>query len=487
MADSKKSILFQWDGAPSVGELIPLSLQHVVAAVVGIITPAIIIAGVCNLAPADKTLLIQVSLVMSGLVTILQAYPLFGKFGAGLPIIMGTSFAYVPTLQAIGAANGIGAILGAELIGGIVAVLFGFFFKKIRVLFPNVVTGTVVLCIGLSLYSVAIGYMAGGKSSANFGAPQNWIVALITLAACIYFSNFAKGVFKLGSLLFGMLVGYVVSIPFGMINYESVVNASWVELPHFMPFALEFVPATIASVTIVFIVAALEAVGNMTGATVGGMDREPTDTELTGGLVSQGVMTMVGAFFGAFPTSTYGQNVGIVTQTRVINRRVFAVAGAILLVAGLAPKLAAILSGIPQPVIGGATINVFGTISMTGIRILSKDGLTPRRATIAGLSLALGMGITMTSNSLAGPGMAAFINEVFGHSAIVVAALSAIILNLVLPKGGPDKEVVEAVEGAAEVQEEAVGALYKSAATGVPAVEHKPGSVKAYKTDYKSE
>ncbi|MBF0893731.1 MAG: purine permease, partial [Atopobium sp.] len=212
-----------------------------------------------------------------------------------------------------------------------------------------------------------------------------------------------------------------------------------------------------------------------------------TDTELTGGLVSQGVMTMVGAFFGAFPTSTYGQNVGIVTQTRVINRRVFAVAGAILLVAGLAPKLAAILSGIPQPVIGGATINVFGTISMTGIRILSKDGLTPRRATIAGLSLALGMGITMTSNSLAGPGMPAFINEVFGHSAIVVAALSAIILNLVLPKGGPDKEVVKAVEGAAEVQEEAVGALYKSAATGVPAVEHKPGSVKAYKTDYKSE
>ncbi|WP_314053739.1 solute carrier family 23 protein, partial [Lancefieldella parvula] len=150
MADSKKSILFQWDGVPSVGELIPLSLQHVVAAVVGIITPAIIIAGVCNLASADKTLLIQVSLVMSGLVTILQAYPLFDKFGAGLPIIMGTSFAYVPTLQAIGAANGIGAILGAELIGGIVAVLFGFFFKKIRVLFPNVVTGTVVLCIGLS-------------------------------------------------------------------------------------------------------------------------------------------------------------------------------------------------------------------------------------------------------------------------------------------------------------------------------------------------
>lgn len=343
---------------------------------------------------------------------------------------------------------------------------------KDQVAVPSVVTGTVVLCIGISLYTVAVGYMAGGSSSPTFGSAQNWLVALVTLVACVYFANFGKGVFKLGSLLFGMLVGYVLALALGMVSYDAVVASSWFELPHFMPFAIKFVPASIASITIVFIVASLETIGNFTGATVGGMDREPSVQELTGGLVSQGVMTMVGAFFGAMPTSSFGQNVGIVTQTRVINRRVFSTAAIILIAAGLMPKLAAVLSGIPQAVIGGATINVFGTISMTGIRMLTKDGLTPRRASIAGLSVALGMGVSLTSGALTGPGMPGWVNQVFGGSAIVIAAITAIILNLVLPKGGPDQDVVEAIEGASEIAAEGVSALYQSAATGVPAVEH---------------
>lgn len=395
MAEAQgSSALFSQDGKLSAQELIPMALQHVVAAVVGIITPAIIVANLCHLPADQKTLLIQVSLVMSGLVTLVQAHPLFGgRFGSGLPVIMGTSFAYVPTLSAVGVQFGIGAILGAEIIGGAVAVVFALFFRKIKSLFPSVVTGTVVLCIGISLYTVAVGYMAGGSGSSTFGSAQNWLVALVTLVACVYFSNFGKGVFKLGSLLFGMLVGYVLALALGMVSYDAVVASNWFELPHFMPFAIKFVPASIASITIVFIVASLETIGNFTGATVGGMDREPNVQELTGGLVSQGIMTMVGAFFGAMPTSSFGQNVGIVTQTRVINRRVFSTAAIILVAAGLMPKLAAVLSGIPQAVIGGATINVFGTISMTGIRMLTKDGLTPRRASIAGLSVALGMGV----------------------------------------------------------------------------------------------
>lgn len=382
MAEAQgSSALFSRDGKLSAQELVPMALQHVVAAVVGIITPAIIVANLCHLPADQKTLLIQVSLVMSGLVTLVQAHPLFGgRFGSGLPVIMGTSFAYVPTLSAVGVQFGIGAILGAEIIGGAVAVLFALCFRKIKSLFPSVVTGTVVLCIGISLYTVAVGYMAGGSSSPTFGSAQNWLVALVTLVACVYFANFGKGVFKLGSLLFGMLVGYVLALALGMVSYDAVVASSWFELPHFMPFAIKFVPASIASITIVFIVASLETIGNFTGATVGGMDREPNVQELTGGLVSQGIMTMVGAFFGAMPTSSFGQNVGIVTQTRVINRRVFSTAAIILIAAGLMPKLAAVLSGIPQAVIGGATINVFGTISMTGIRMLTKDGLTPRPA-----------------------------------------------------------------------------------------------------------
>ena len=391
-----------------------------VAAVVGIITPGIIVANTCGLSGDERTMLIQVALVMAGIVTLLQAFPLFGRLGSGLPIIMGASFAYVPTLVSIGGEFGIGAILGAELAGGVVSFLFGLFLKQIRKLFPPVVTGTVVFCIGLSLYTVAIGYMAGGSGSENFG---------------------------------------------------SVASAGWFELPRVVPFELTFVPSAIASLAIVFVVASVQAIGDFSGASMGGMDREPTDGELSGGLISQGVVTMLGAFFGALPTSTYGQNVGIVTQTRVINRKVFAAAAIILALAGLMPKFAAVLSGIPQAVIGGATVNVFATITMTGIRILSQGGLTPRKSAIAGLSVALGMGIALTDGALAGPGMPAWISMVFGDSAVTIAALVAIVLNLALPKGGPDQEVVEAVEGADEVVREGVSALYKGAARDMPAVD----------------
>ena len=465
------SVLFQQEGTPTPQELIPLALQHVVAAVVGIITPGIIVANTCGLSGDERTMLIQVALVMAGIVTLLQAFPLFGKLGSGLPIIMGASFAYVPTLVSIGGEFGIGAILGAELAGGVVSFLFGLFLKQIRKLFPPVVTGTVVFCIGLSLYTVAIGYMAGGSGSESFGSVQNWIVALVTLVACVFFSNFTKGVTKLGSLLFGMLVGYAVALCFGMVNFGSVASAGWFELPCVVPFELTFVPSAIASLAIVFVVASVQAIGDFSGASMGGMDREPTDEELSGGLISQGVVTMLGAFFGAFPTSTYGQNVGIVTQTRVINRKVFAAAAIILALAGLMPKFAAVLSGIPQAVIGGATVNVFATITMTGIRILSQGGLTPRKSAIAGLSVALGMGIALTDGALAGPGMPAWISMVFGDSAVTIAALVAIVLNLALPKGGPDQEVVEAVEGADEVVREGVSALYKGAARDMPAVD----------------
>ena len=421
MSDSHgTSVLFQQEGTPTPQELIPLALQHVVAAVVGIITPGIIVANTCGLSGDERTMLIQVALVMAGIVTLLQAFPLFGKLGSGLPIIMGASFAYVPTLVSIGGEFGIGAILGAELAGGVVSFLFGLFLKQIRKLFPPVVTGTVVFCIGLSLYTVAIGYMAGGSGSENFG---------------------------------------------------SVASAGWFELPRVVPFELTFVPSAIASLAIVFVVASVQAIGDFSGASMGGMDREPTDGELSGGLISQGVVTMLGAFFGALPTSTYGQNVGIVTQTRVINRKVFAAAAIILALAGLMPKFAAVLSGIPQAVIGGATVNVFATITMTDIRILSQGGLTPRKSAIAGLSVALGMGIALTDGALAGPGMPAWISMVFGDSAVTIAALVAIVLNLALPKGGPDQEVVEAVEGADEVVREGVSALYKGAARDMPAVD----------------
>ena len=426
--------VFQWNGIPQPGQLIPLGLQHVVAAVVGIITPAILVANTCGLSEAEKTLMIQVSLILTALATLLQLFPIFRRIGSGLPVIMGISFAYIPTLQAIGAQFDIATILGAEIIGGIVAIVFGVFVKWIRPLFPPLVTGTVIFTIGLSPYPTAVKYMAGGAGTEWFGNVKSWVVALITLVVVVVLSNFTKGIFKLGAILIGMIVGYIVAYFTGMVDFTSVGTSSWFALPEVMPFEIKFVPSACVSLAIVYVVNAVQTIGDLSSTTMGGMDRMPTDRELSGGIIGQGVMSILGAFFGGLPTASYSQNVGIVTVNKVINRAVFTLAAGILLVAGLMPKFASLLTTIPQCVIGGATISVFATITMTGIRMITEGGFTARKSSVVGLSVALGVGITQVSGCLAGEGFPEWVNTVFGSSSVVVATIVAIILNLVLPK-----------------------------------------------------
>ena len=416
--------VFQWNGIPQPGQLIPLGLQHVVAAVVGIITPAILVANTCGLSEAEKTLMIQVSLILTALATLLQLFPIFRRIGSGLPVIMGISFAYIPTLQAIGAQFDIATILGAEIIGGIVAIVFGVFVKWIRPLFPPLVTGTVIFTIGLSLYPTAVKYMAGGAGTEWFGNVKSWVVALITLVVVVILSNFTKGIFKLGAILIGMIVGYIVAYFAGMVDFSSVGTSAWFALPEVMPFEIKFVPSACVSLAIVYVVNAVQTIGDLSSTTMGGMDRMPTDKELSGGIIGQGIMSILGAFFGGLPTASYSQNVGIVTVNKVINRAVFTLAAGILLVAGLMPKFASLLTTIPQCVIGGATISVFATITMTGIRMITEGGF----------SVALGVGITQVSGCLAGEGFPEWVNTVFGSSSVVVATIVAIILNLTLPK-----------------------------------------------------
>lgn len=421
--------------SPRLSVLLPLSLQHVLAAVVGVITPSIIVAGVCGLTEEEKMVMIQAALIMTAVATLLQLFPVFGRIGAGLPVIMGTSFAYVPTLEAIGGSFNIGTILGAEIIGGIVAIVFGLFVRQIRVLFPDVVTGTVIFTIGLSLYPTAVRYMAGGSGNPEFGGIRNWGVALLTFAVVLILNNFTRGVWKLGSLFFGIITGYVAALILGMVDFTSVQNtSSIISLPQFMHFKIEFVPAACVSLAIVYIVNSVQTIGDLTSTTMGGMDRVPTDKELQGGIITQGLMSIFGALFGGLPTATYSQNVGIVTVNKVVNRVVFLVAALILLAAGLIPMLSALLTTIPQCVIGGATLSVFAQIAMTGVRMFTKDGMTPRTVTVVGMSVALGVGIAQVSGSLAGPGLPAWVGTVFGSSPVVVAAIMAIILNLALPK-----------------------------------------------------
>ena len=436
---TSKDAVFQWRGIPQPGQLLPLGLQHVVAAVVGVITPAILVADTCGLSSADKTLMIQVSLILTALATLLQLFPIFHRIGSGLPVIMGISFAYIPTLQAIGGEFGLPTILGAEIVGGIVAIVFGVLVKWIRPLFPPLVTGTVIFTIGLSLYPTAVKYMAGGAGSEWFGSAKSWAVALITLAVVVFLNHFTKGITKLASILIGILAGYVIAYFLGIVDLSGVGSAAWVALPRPMPFDIQFVPAACVSLGIVYVVNAVQTIGDLSSTTMGGMDRMPTDKELSGGIVGQGVMSILGAFFGGLPAATYSQNVGIVTVNKVINRAVFALAALIMLVAGFIPKFASVLSTIPQCVVGGATISVFATITMTGIRMITEGGFTPRKSSVVGLSVALGVGITQVSGCLAGEGFPAWVNTVFGSSSVVVAALMAILLNLILP------QVVESV------------------------------------------
>lgn len=444
-SSAQTASVFCFTGVPPLGQTIPLGLQHVVAAVVGVITPAMIISGTCGLKAAEETLMVQVSLILTAVATLLQLFPPFRRIGARLPVVMGISFAYVPTLTAIGGQFGLSTILGAEIIGGCVAIVFGIFVKQIRIFFPPLVTGTVIFTIGLSLYPTAVRYMAGGSADSPwFGGLRSWSVALITFGVVVFLNHFTRGIWRLGALLFGMIVGYLTALCFGIVDLSKVGPAAWFALPAVMPFRIEFVPAASVSLAIVYVVNAVQTIGDLSSTTMGGMERMPTDRELSGRIVAQGLMSIVGAFFGGLPTASYSQNVGIVTVNKVINRAVFAFAALVLLVAGLMPKLAAALTTIPQCVIGGATLSVFAAITMTGIRMITGDGVfTARKSTVVGLSVALGVGITRVPGCLAGSGFPDWVTTVFGSSSVVVATLMAILLNLVLPKDRTERKAEE--------------------------------------------
>ena len=323
----KNGSIFELGGRPPLSQALPLAIQHVVAMIVGCVTPAIIVSGAVSgggLAAADKVILIQASLFVAALTTLLQLFPLGSRsglaLGSGLPVIMGISFAYVPTMTAIAGSYGIAAILGAEIVGGIVAVLMGFLIKKIRVLFPPLITGTVVFTIGLSLYPVAINYMAGGVGSPTYGSWQNWLVALFTLSVVTVLNHCGKGIWKLASILIGMTAGYLLAIPFGMVHFDSVAAAGLLQIPAPLHFGVEFEVSSCIAIGILFAINSIQAIGDYSATTSGAMDRQPSDREIQNGILGYGVSNIVGSLFGGLPTATFSQNVGIVVTTKVNNR-----------------------------------------------------------------------------------------------------------------------------------------------------------------------
>lgn len=451
MQHSQSKSIFDFYGKPSFGKALPLSLQHILAMIMGAVTPPLILGNYLGLSGADGALLIQVALLFSGLSTLLQLYPV-SKAGSLMPTIFGVGFAYLPTLMSVAtmgknnemAPNDIvGMIMGAQIIGGVAMIIVGLVIKHIRHLFPPVVAGTVVLVIGLSLYHVAINYMAGGVGSDGYGSGNNWLVAGLTLLVVLVCSQFGKGYFRLAAIIIGILAGYALAYFFGMVSFEKIGEASWAMLPMpYTTFGLSFPIEAVIPMVIICVVNSVQTIGDLSATAVGGMNRELEDKEMEGGLVGNGVTTLIGSFFGSLPTSSFSQNVGIVAMTKVISRSVLAIAAIFMVLAGLLPKFSAIMLTIPAPVIGGATIIVFGMITMTGIQLLVKDEMSSRNVTIAALSVALAMGVAAAPDAVAAlpDSLKSLTNPV------IIAALTSFILNMILPKKSLQDEANDRAE-----------------------------------------
>lgn len=430
----EKGELFKLDGKPSLGEAFPQAMQHVLAMLVGNITPPMLIAGTCGLSAADQTMLMQSAMIIGGLTTLIQLFPVFG-FGMGLPTVMGVAFAYMPILTTIGMQYGISAIFGAQLIAAFASIFIGMFIGKIRKFFPPIVCGTVVLAIGLSLYNTAINYFGGGsaaQAAGTFGSPQFWILALVTLAVTLVCSLFGKGYIKVSGMIIGVGVGYVVALIMGgVIDFAPVADAAVVSAPIPLHFGLEFHPDAIIMMILMYIVQAVQTIGDVSSTTMGGFGRDAKDTELGGAIKGQGICGMIGALIGGLPTDPFSQNVGLICTTKVVAKRVFVIVSGIMLLAGFCPKLMSLIATVPQPVLGGATITVFAAITLSGIQLISEQPLNYRNRMIVGISLALGVGIAGASEIL--QFMPQLAQNIFGSS-LVVAFIVCFVLNLIVPE-----------------------------------------------------
>ena len=435
--------LFSLEGNPSLSTAMPMSLQHLLAMIVGNVLPALVLSGAIGFSPEQQIQLVQASMFIAAIGTFIQSFPIFG-IGAKLPVIIGVSFAYIPTILAIGGEYGIGAILGSQMVGGVTAFIVGIYIKKIRKYFPPMVAGTVVFTIGLSLYRVAVNYMAGGFQATDprYGGLIYWGISILTLAVVLICNMFGKGYIKLAAILIGIIVGYIASLMARIVTFDSIIAASWFNLPAVMPYKMEFPIAAVISMSVMYVVNSVQAVGDLSGTTVGGMEREATDSELSGGIKANGAVSILGSLIGALPTATYSQNVGIVAMTKVVSLKVFRITAIMIFIAGLIPKFGAVMTSIPQCVIGGATISVFAQITMTGMKLIVQDEMSVRNTTIVGLGIALGMGITQIPTQGL-QYLPDWFTMVFASSPVVLATVVVFVLNIILPKKSIAEEKAE--------------------------------------------
>lgn len=434
--------LYVFDSKPPVSKALPISLQHIMAMFLGTVTVPIVIAGAAGADAATRTIMIQYSLMMSALATMIQVCPL-GPVGSRLPVIFCAGFTCVPVFTPIAVQYGLPGVFGAQLLCAVITIALGFCVGRLHKFFPTVVTGTIILSIGLSLYPIALKYMAGNASSPTYGQLNNWIVAFVTLAAVLFFNLMCKGVVKMASILLGAVVGYVLALCMGMVHFDGVVSASWLAVPKPFFYGMpSFDLSMVLPILLITIVNIMQSVGDITGTTVGGFDREPRSEELTGGVAASGIATLVGTIFGVPVVSSFSQNVGIVSMNKVVSRRVITIACAIMLALGIVPKFSALVSTLPAPVIGGGTLIVFGMITLTGLKLVSSEPLTARNSTIIGVSIALAMGLSTLEGTAALENFPPLAQALLSKP-VVVAGVMSFLLNLLAPGKTVDEEARE--------------------------------------------
>ena len=422
---------------PPMGQAAPLGLQHVLAMFASNVTPSVIVAGAAGLqfGGAEQVYLIQMAMLFAGIATLFQTIG-FGPIGARLPIMQGTSFAFVGVLAGIAATQGLGVALTSCIIGGLIHFALGSVIANIRYLFPPLVTGLVILAIGLYLVPVGIKYAAGGAAdfqmaAESFGSLMHWTVALTVIVVALGFKFMTKGMLSNAAILFGLIAGYLVAFMFGMVNFSSVGKASWVTSLQTLPYGFEFNLGAVIGVTLVSIVSAVETVGDTSATAKAGAGREATDGEISGATYADGLGTAVAGVFGGLPNTSFSQNVGIVGMTGIMSRHVVTIAGAIMVLCGLIPKIGAIIASMPLPVLGGGVIVMFGMVASAGLNVLSEVKMSRRNMIIIALSLSIGLGFNLVPSAVQYlPG----IWKTLATSAVAPTAFLAIILNQILPE-----------------------------------------------------
>jgi len=421
---------------PPIAQAIPLGLQHVLAMFASNVTPSIIVAGAAGLAfgGTEQIYLIQMAMLFAGIATLFQTIGM-GPIGARLPIMQGTSFAFVGVLAGIAATMGMGVALTACIIGGLVHFALGAVIHRLRFLFPPLVIGLVILAIGLYLIPVAIKYAAGGAAdfqmaAESFGSLKHWSVALTVIIVSLLLKFFVKGPLSNAAILVGLLAGYALAFALGMVNFASVGKAAWVTSITPLPYGFEFNLGAVIAVTLVSIVSAIETVGDASATAKAGAQREATDAEIAGATYADGLGTAVAGVFGGLPNTSFSQNVGIVGMTGIMSRHVVTIAGIIMIVCGLIPKVGAVIASMPLPVLGGGVIVMFGMVAAAGLNMLVDVAMTRRNMIIIAVSLAFGLGLNLVPTAVQYlPGVI----KVLATSAVAPTALMAIILNLILP------------------------------------------------------